>query len=314
MTCPHCAQEIPDEGFACPRCGKALPRDRTTMSGARPTVPTVVPPTPSRRPYALAGVLAAIIVVLAIVLAVALHKPVTQANGTLPPAPGPPVTSAPTPAAPLPGPPITEAPKANPPQLAPEDPNKKAIEAYLQKVSYIEKERQRVVNDLTVALFALELLKAGVGNPVPPGMEWVWGDDPSVAAAAKEKSKSETPDQAQQAIGDYVGKLKVLDDQLKATTPIPPPAMPFAQSYNSAFYEYAGAMIQIGQIMQQAKSDPGQAQSLAGQLSGMKGSLGSRKDRALAAADQQLATLCQKYGIQKPFDVTDTPAGGVTGM
>ncbi|HEY3412243.1 MAG TPA: zinc ribbon domain-containing protein [Armatimonadota bacterium] len=314
MICPHCNQEIPDEGFACPKCGKALPRDRTTMSGARPAPPTVTPVTASRRPYALAGVLAAIVLVLGIVLFMALRKPVTQANTALPPPPGPPVTAAPTPAAPLPGPPVTEAPRAQPPKLAPEDPNKKAVEAYLQKVSYIEKERQRVVNDLTVALFAMELLKAGVGNPVPESMNWVWGDDPSVEAAAKEKSKTETPDQAQQAIGSYVGKLKALDDQLKATTPIPAPAMPFAQSYNSAFYEYAGAMIQIGQIMQQAKADPGQAQALAGQLSGMKGSLGSRKDRALAAADQQLTVLCQKYGIQKPFDVTDTPAGGVTGM
>ena len=127
------------------------------------------------------------------------------------------------------------------------------------------------------------------------------------------KPNSETPDQAQQAIGSYVGKLKALDDQLKATRPIPGPAMPFAQSYNNAFYSYAEAMIQIGQIMQQAKSDPGQAQTLAGQLSGMKGSLGANKDRALAAADQQLTVLCQKYGIRKPFDVTDTPSGAVTG-
>lgn len=311
MTCPHCGAENLSEGFSCPSCGKALPREQTTMPGPRP----VPPPEPARKPYALAGVLAAVIVILIVALIFALKPkaPVTGANSTGAPLPGTPVTQAPSPGPPIPGPAVTQAPTAKAPTLPPEDPNKKAIEAYLQKVSYIEKERQRVVNDLTEALLVMQLLQAGMNNPLLGSMSDLLEPDPEAALAAKEKSTKETPDQAQQVISTKVAQLKALDDQLKRTLPIPPPALPFARSYNSAFYAYAGAMIQIGQFMQQSQADPSKAASLAGQLSAMKGSLGARKDQALMAADQQLTALCQKYGIQKPFDVTDTPSGAVTG-
>jgi hypothetical protein len=198
--------------------------------------------------------------------------------------------------------------------LAPEDPNKKAIEAYLQKVSYIEKQRQLVVNDLTEALLVMQMLQAGLNDPLTGSMSDLLEPDPEEARKAKQQSKTETPDQAQQVISDKVAQLRALDDRLKATAPIPAPAMPFAQAYNESFYRYAGAMITIGQVMQQAKADPSKAPQLATGLSSMKGSLGLSAAQGLAAADQQLTVLCQKYGITKPFDVTDTPAGGVTGM
>lgn len=315
MICPHCGQNIPDEGFACPKCGKALPRDRTTMSGARPEIrPTPVAAAPNRKPVAIAGVLAAIVIVLLLILLLRPKPPVYGGNAGTPPPTGPAVTQAPTPAAPNPGPPVTGATTPQAPKIPAEDPNKKAIEDYLQKVSYIEKQRQLVVNDLTEALLVMQLLQSGMNDPLLGSMSDLLEPDPEEARKAKQQSKTETPDQAQQVISDKVAQLKVLDDRLKATGPIPGPAMPFARAYNESFYRYAGAMIQIGQVMQQAKADPSKAPQLATGLSSMKGSLGSSAAQGLAAADQQLTVLCQKYGITKPFDVTDTPAGGVTGM
>jgi hypothetical protein len=45
----------------------------------------------------------------------------------------------------------------------------------------------------------------------------------------------------------------------------------------------------------------------------MKGDFQLRAQQGLNQADMQLTTLCQQYGLPKPFDVTDTPGGSITG-
>lgn len=307
MTCPHCgAGNIPPDAAVCPECHHQLPvREVPVAAGSA-----------ARKPYALAGVLGAVVVVLVVALALALRpRPaVTQVAPAAPPAPGPPVTQAPAPAAPAPGPPVTAAPAAQPPTPKPEDPNKAAVQAYLNKVSYIEKQRQAVVNNLAPALLEATLLQQGMDNPLLGPMSDLLAPDPEAVDEAKKKAKNDTPNQVQQLIGNYVNQLRQLDQELRSVQPVPTPAYAFARAYDEAFAEYAGAMVQIGQMMQAGLADPSQARAQAGKLSAMKGNFQMRAQQGLNQADMQLTSLCQKYGIPKPFDITDTPGGTVTGL
>lgn len=314
MTCPHCgAQNIPDGAAVCPECRHELP---SAAPGARPRAEVPPAATTARKPYALAGIFAAIIVVLIVALILALRpkSPVTQAPATAPPVPGPPVTQAPTPQPPATGPPVTAAPEAKPPAPTPEDPNKAAVQAYLNRVSYIEKQRQAVVNNLAPALLEASLLQQGMDNPLLGPMSDLLAPDPEAVDQAKQKAKKDTPNEVQQVIDGYVGQLRTLDEQLRKIQPVPQPAFAFARAYDEAFAAYAGAMVQIGQMMQVGLQDPNQARAQAGKLSAMKGDFQLRAQQGLNQADQQLTALCQKYGLPKPFDITDTPGGNITGM
>jgi hypothetical protein len=270
---------------------------------------------PNRKPYIVAGVLGGAVVILVVALILSLNNraPVTQNPSALPPRPGAPLTQAPSASVPQPGAPVTQAPGANPPKVGAEDPDKAAVAAYLQKISYIERQRQLVVNDLSEALLVAQLLQSGLSNPLQGPMADLLEPDAESAAKAKQKATTETGDQAQQTVNSYVDKLRQLDAQLRATLPVPKPAFEFARAYDNAFAAYAGAMIKIGQVMDQAHRDPNQASALATQLSQLKGPLQVQAQQGLATADQQLVSLCNRYGIPKPFDVTDTPVGGVTG-
>jgi len=312
MTCPHCgARDIPDGAAVCPECKHVLPE--------RPGVERVpVAPTAARKPFALAGILGAIVIALLVALIFALRPktPVTQAPAVSPPVPGPPVTQAPAPQAPAVQAPVTAAPSVKPPTPAatPEDPNKAAVQAYLQKVSYIEKQRQTVVNNLGPAILEMTILQQGLDNPLLGPMSDLLAPDPDAVDQAKEKAKRDTPNQTQQVIDGYVNQLRQLDQQLRAIQPVPPPAYAFARAYDEAFAAYASAMVEIGQMMQSGLQDPSQARAQAGKLSAMKGDFQMRAQQGLIRADQQLSALCQQYGIPKPFDITDTPGGNVTGM
>jgi hypothetical protein len=226
---------------------------------------------------------------------------------------GPPVTQAPAPQTPAPGPPVTAAPVAKPPAPTPPDPNKAAVQAYLQKVSYIEAQRQTVVNNLAPALLEASLLQQGMDNPLLGPMSDLLSPDPEAVDTAKQKAKQDTPNEVQQVIDGYVKQLRALDQQLRAIQPVPNPAFAFARAYDDAFAKYAGAMVEIGQMMSVGLKDPSQAKSQVGKLSAMKGDFQLRAQQGLNQADMQLTTLCQQYGLPKPFDVTDTPGGSITG-
>jgi hypothetical protein len=279
-------------------------------------IPAAPPSPAARKPYALAGILGAAVVVLLVALILALRPqaPVTQAPAVSLPAPGPPVTQAPAPQPPAAGPPVTSAPVAQPTAPTPPDPNKAAVQAYLQKVSYIEKQRQTVVNNLAPALLEASLLQQGMDNPLLGPMSDLLSPDPEAMDTAKQKAKKDTPNEVQQVIDGYVGQLRSLDQQLRSIQPVPNPAFAFARAYDDAFAKYAGAMVEIGQMMSVGLKDPSQAKSQVGKLSAMKGDFQLRAQQGLNQADMQLTTLCQKYGLPKPFDVTDTPGGSITGV
>jgi hypothetical protein len=198
-------------------------------------------PAEARKPYALAGILGAIVIALivALILAMRPKSPITQAPAVTPPSLGAPVTQAPAPQAPAPGPPVTAAPSVQPPAPAQADPNKAAVQAYLQKVSYIEKQRQTVVNNLAPALLEASMLQQGMDNPLLGPMSDLLSPDPEAVDAAKEKAKQDTPNAVQQLIDGYVGQLRSLDTQLRAIQPVPTPAFAFARAYDDAFAKYA---------------------------------------------------------------------------
>jgi hypothetical protein len=316
MTCPHCGtQNIPDSSATCPQCGHALAAGPTPLERERiPAAPA--PAAPNRRPYLLAGVLAAIVLVLAVALILnnRPEKAITQAPAATPPPAGPPVTSAPAPQPPLAGPPITQAPAAQPPTITPPrpDPMKAALEAYLQRVGQVEAQRQAVVTNLVPALIEAQILQSGLGETGM--MKELLDPDPDAFAKAKDEAANAKPSEVGQLINGYVAQLRALDNQLRSIQPVPQPAFTFARSYDNAFAAYSGSMIQIGQMMSQGLQDPSKAATISGQLSSMKGPLQNQAQAGLRNADAQLTALCQQYGIKKPFDITDNPAGTVTGM
>ena len=124
---------------------------------------------------------------------------------------------------------------------------------------------------------------------------------PEEEAAAKEKSRHpQSTERLQQDINSYITSLGQLDRELRAI-PAPRPAYDFARAYENSLVQYASAILAISQAVQAQNIDIS-AKALGGQ-----------KDQALTLADKQLVTLCDKYGINKPFDVSDTHTGSVTG-
>jgi len=317
MTCPHCGTtDIPEGSAACPRCGGPLALAQGAP-GARGVERVATAPAPARKPYLLAGILAAIIVLLIIAL-ILMWKPnrgVTQAPQVAPPT-GPPITAAPVPEAPAVGPPVTQAPAARPPvvQAPVEDPNKAAVQAYIQRVGQIERQRQTLVTNIEPLLIEMTVLKMGMDNPLLGPMADLLEADPEAAMEAKKDATGDSAARVQQILDGYVNQLRVLDQQLRSIQPVPQPAFDFARAYDEALARYAGAIVQISQILTTGTSDPSQAAAQAQRLSSMKGGLQLQAEQGLRNADAQLTTLTQRYGLPKPFDITDTPRGSVTGL
>lgn len=302
MKCPHCGEaEIPDGGV-CPRCGKSAGAPPATLD--RP-----------RRPYVLAGVLAAILILGIVVLLVTPRGSVIEAPAPQPPAPGPPVTAAPAPQVPEPGPPVTGAPAPQPPSVTPPapDPNKAAVEAYIQKVGLIEKQRQQIVLNLGPALIQKSILEAGASNPLLGPLSDLLEGDPDAAREARASAGAQSQGQVQGLIDGYLNQLRALDQQFRAIQPVPQPAYTFARSYAEALVQYAGSIVQISQALSAGVADPSQAQAQAAKLSAMKGGLQLQAEQGLQRADAQLTALVQHFGIQKPYDITDTPRSSVAG-
>lgn len=303
MNCPECGKPVPHNVSRCPACN-AVVIERATAT--------------QKKPWALVGILAAIVVVL---LGLLVRSWLTRGpQVTAAPAPvqapaGPPLTQAPEPKTPAPGPPVTAAPSQPAPALPKEDPDKAAVEAYLRHVSAIEKQRQDIVNDTTQLLVMIQVMKAMAGGLSSAQIDQLTAIDPEEEAAAKAKARQQTSGQAMGQIQSYSGRLRALDQQFRAIK-VPKPAYPFAASYDNALARYVAALDSLAITLQRAEgiTDPAQATAVITQLQQARAQLSAAVAQGLSASDAQLAALCSKYGIPKPFTIADAPQGDLTGL
>ena len=134
--CAHCGAVIGPGVRFCPECGRS--------TDAR---------SPGPWPWIAGGLAAALALVLLFMFL--LRPKGSSVVSDLPRTPsGPAVVSAPP--RPPSGPPIASAPRA---PGVPEDPNRAAVAAYLQKMAVIEARRKQMVNNLGPALLTLAMLK-----------------------------------------------------------------------------------------------------------------------------------------------------------
>jgi hypothetical protein len=303
MNCPECGKPVPPGVSRCPSCN-AVVRERASAA--------------PKKPWALVGVLTAIVVVLLVLLARSwLNRgpDVTAAPAPTQAPAGPPLTQAPAPKVPEAGPPVTAAPSQPPPAPPKEDPDKAAVEAYLRQVSAIEKQRQDIVNDTAQLLVMLQVMKAMAGGLSNAQMDQLLAVDAEEEAAAKEKAKQQTSGQVMGQMQSYSGRLRALDQQFRAIK-VPKPAYAFAASYDNALARYVAAIDSLAITLQKAEgvTDPAQATAVITQLQQARSQLTAAVAQGLSAADGQLAALCSKYGIPKPFTVADAPPGDLTGL
>ncbi len=266
---------------------------------------SAIPETPpssksSKAPLIAFLLLVAVAALVAILVMKSRGPAVTQAPKPAPPLPAPAVTQAPTPAPPPASPPVTAAPTTKPPEPQ-VNPNKAAVEAYLAQVAVIEKQRQTTVNNMWPAYVAYLMLKGG--GSYAAQLEELMAVDPQEEAAARKKVQQADPTaQARKVIEGYSTQMVNLAAQFRRI-PVPPVANNFAASYNQVFTSYLQVFNQVMVSLQTqdiTNLNPGAMQS--------------QKDQPMMNANMQMDALCRSVGLTKPFEITDSPAGGVAGM
>lgn len=171
----------------------------------------------------------------------------------------------------------TQQPLAQPQALAvPEE-----IHHYLKQLEEIEKERKRMASDYWHAFSALNDLLKALQGVASEGS--VWGEP------------KHDPQKTLQTYDDYIQRFSSLRQRLHQLKP-PADCQQLHLSYDQALLAHINS---IGALKQYIVT-----RNLTGAIfSGLTAQ--NQIDTALRIADDELESVCQRYGIAKPFTIGD---------
>ncbi len=151
---------------------------------------------------------------------------------------------------------------------------------YLEQLRRIEQQRKNEANNFWIALQSLwDLLKALQG----------------VAATGDPLEAPNYDPQANlKAYDAYQQRFSILHQALRQLKP-PPECWSLHQAYDQALQTHINAIVSLKQRIL--------AKDLLGAAFGL--TLQKQIDNALAAADNELAAICYRFGIAKPFTIGD---------
>lgn len=300
QICPHCHHEAPGTARFCPNCASPMRPDVTPPSTPAPSglpaasinrTPTQLDSAAWKSQKVLLIVLVIALIVIGAVAAFSLHQNsvLNAQRSSLPVAPPligatPPTLSSPSVIAgaktPLPsGPPVMGA-QAKPGITAPAE-----VLDYLDFLGKIEAQRIVLKNNVNGALGMLGAAK---------GMEGA--TEPDQQQGAKSQINS--------GYTDYTAQWQNLVSQFQSTQP-PPECEELANDYDRLLTDYASYISQIQVAMQNKDLNT---------LMSLQGTAGVQINTDAATADTALSTLCQKYGIQKPFNIPPDSGGAGTSL
>jgi hypothetical protein len=230
---------------------------------------------------------------IAVILMLLLRRSGPSVAAAPPAAPsGPPVTAAP--ARPISGPPVVGA-KSRP--AAPEDPNRAALIAYLNRMAQVEAERKGIVNNVYPAMLTLALLKNMGGM-----QDMLQMLDEDVTEEQKKQTPPASVQKAEDTMRDYRNQFRGLALEVQRIVP-PAPARRFQNGYIYCLGAYDAVLGDIQNSVQ--TGDQGIA---------ARGPELSRKvSQALKATDDELQRLLDQYHITRAFTVSDDTSGNVMG-
>ena len=156
---------------------------------------------------------------------------------------------------------------------------------YLAFLGKIEAERTTLKNNLNGALTMLGAAK---------GMEGA--TEPSDQQGAKSQLNS--------GYTDYTAQWQTLVSQFQSRQP-PPECEDLANDYDRLLTDYASYISQIQVAMQNKDLNT---------LMSLQGSAVGQINTDATTADGALANICQKYSIQKPFNITPDSGGSGTSL
>ena len=280
--CSKCGHEIASTAHFCPSCG-------TPLGSGGPSVTRVEAATDTTRRLLVPGMVAALVVlVIAVVLLAHAHAPVTSANSqpapsapsvlsapAVPPPSAPAITNAPSQPAPS-APAVTNAASKPVPTLPPEDAR------YLAFLQGIEQRRVALNNDTSGAT---QMMQAAQGLQ---GMQGSGQDDPEQHNTAVQGSVGKIS----QGYSDYVTKCNDLARDFRTVNP-PPDCTLIANNYMALLTDYAATVSKL------------QVALVNGDIGAAMGAQGAQKqvNTDASQADQQLAALCARFSVPKPFDI-----------
>ena len=272
----------------CLNCGAALARgQRYCPECGRTTVPRRSNPWP----WIVGGLVGlALVILLILLLRPPQSPPVTEGAPAVPK--GPPVAEAPSG---LPsGPPVAaaNAPPSAPP--APEDPNRAAVAAYLERMAAIERRRKEIVNNLYPAMLTMAMLK-GMG-----GMQDMLQMLDENLTEEQQTQKPASVEKAEDTMQQYRDQFRALALDVRKITP-PVPAQRFHNGYLISLGAYDAVVGEIQNAMLAGD------QSIAARGAELQGKVRN----TLQATDAEMGRLLAQYRLMRTFSVSDDQQGGL---
>jgi zinc-ribbon domain len=303
MNCPHCGKSVVKGTAFCVHCGSPLPTGTATPI---PQVATITSGVDSafaeqkRKQNMILGIVA----VAAILLAIIGGKAISNALGFGAKSPNEQVLQA---KAKSPSEPLLQATgkqegtslaqTAQAPLEMPAD-----VEAWLRHLEKCEAMKIQIGGDQSaeVSLWIQKNQALGAGMGLTDPYDQAQGDDADKAPNDYTKGK----------ILDLRPKWQELIDFFRSVPP-PEECRPLADDFDRAVSEIPGMMGDMGDILNQASTDPTAAMQ---GIQKMKSGSYANIDRYFARADEKLGAICAKYNKTKWFNIKqDVGGGGVLG-
>lgn len=300
QICPLCHQEAPGTARFCPNCASPLRPDVTPPPTPQPSgmpLPAAANRTATQLDVAawrsqriLVLVLVLALVVVGSVAAYYVHQN-SLVNAERSRLVAPPLIGANTPT--LAGPSVVAGQQAPLPAGAPvlgaqgkQGTNAPAdVLAYLNFLGQIEAQRVTLKNNLNSALAMLGAAK---------GME----------GATEDNQQQGAKSQINSGYTDYTGQWQQLVRTFQSQQP-PAQCESLANDYYRLLTDYANYISQIQVAMQNKDLNT---------LMNLQGTAEVQIDTDAVNADNALSQICQKYGIQKPFNIQPDNAGAGTSV
>jgi len=281
MRCTHCGATVPENARFCAGCGRPLSSSAVSPAQTSPAPASGA----SKAKWWAIGV--GVLVLMAIAFFVGMQSGlITQANVQKPEGPSVLEVQAPK----VTGPSVLEAqpPKVESPSVleteAPPPPPKRVVD-WLEHLRKTEERRQR--QERNVAPVMSMLVQAMVARAAALG--GIAQGDFEQAEADYEREREKLRQGYQQRQREWAQLL-----QYFRSVPPPPECRTLADAYFAGLSEYITSISQIEKSL---------IDNDIGGLTSMLGSAQSELDARFARADEELARVCEQYGIRKYFAI-----------
>ncbi len=301
MKCPHCSADAPPQAQFCLRCGTplvsgtaSLPENRPAGLERRPVSP-VVALAPNKPLLMMLGALVAAVAILAIAIFLMARSRALSA-----PADSHPVSALQAPAMPNSAAPV-QAPAETPPPIAPvqaaaSGPPQDVLD-YLEWVRRTEEEKQRIIADQDSALGAASTGVDVLGQIMHGTEDLSPAGDPSLKKLAETMKAKIDP---------IINGFQALT--AKFLTRQPPPSCVGLRDR----YQFHMGRLQA-RVTQTYLAIEKMGQDQQGALRDLKGIQNADLDADGKVADDEVASICHRFGITKSFDIKgdSNPLGGI---